>query len=240
MEKSIKSIRLDDKPKKIYAFFDVDETIVKFKTMFSFQEYYYLNFAKYSKLFGRLYSYIFYKKYNRHIKQGKPREFINRFYYETFKGRSEESIKLAAKQWFFDVKDRLGNIYITKTLEIIKKHQHEKVEIVLVSGSMPAILSPIASELGITKMLCTQMDVKNGKYTGRIFSPQTIGKGKAQAILDFLKKEGGCRERSFAYGDHISDVPMLETVGNPTIVSNHENMVALAKQKSWRCIDPTE
>jgi HAD superfamily hydrolase (TIGR01490 family) len=229
-----------EKLKPAFAFFDVDDTILQFKTMFIFQDYYLLNYAPLCSLFGKLYLAFFRSRYAKHLKTGKDRNFINKFYYKTFKWRSKSKVHRAANTWFAGIKNNLKNIYFEKIINEIKKHQKNGVEIVLVSGSMPAILKPIARDIGVENIICTNLEVKNGRYTGKIIPPQTIGSGKAEAVLAFLEQRNGDRKASFAYGDHVSDVSMLEVVGHPHVVSNEENMIAIAKSKGWQCIDPTE
>ena len=38
---------------------------------------------------------------------------------------------------------------------------------------------------------------------------------------------------SFAYGDSIADLPMLETVGHPRVVNPDKKLSAVAKKRGW-------
>ncbi|MBA3610362.1 MAG: HAD-IB family hydrolase, partial [Rubrobacter sp.] len=40
--------------------------------------------------------------------------------------------------------------------------------------------------------------------------------------------------RSYAYADAISDLPMLEAVGNPVAVNPDRRLEASAKERGWR------
>lgn len=223
---------------KKFAFFDVDETVVRFKTMFEFQRYY---FSKTGLLPGVTGDYRYRKfvsEIDRHLRNGKPREFINTLYYKGFRGRKQSSVCELVRQWREDLKKSSEPIFVPATLDIIRRHQKEGTKIVLVSGSFIELLEPLAEELGAFKILATRLEVKNGRYTGNILPPQMIGAGKALALRRLLEEEGVSRSDAWAYGDHSSDVAMLEEVDHPAIVSRDPDMMALAANRGWELVDP--
>ena len=109
---------------------------------------------------------------------------------------------------------------------------------VFVSGSFPAILKPVARVTKVRHILSTLMEVENECYTGRILTPQTIGAGKAEAIRIFLASVNGVAEHCYAYGDDISDLPMLQSVGKPTVVRGGRGLEQRAQELGWRIISP--
>jgi HAD superfamily phosphoserine phosphatase-like hydrolase len=106
----------------------------------------------------------------------------------------------------------------------------------MVSGSFPAVLTHLARRLGVRHLLATTLEVADGRYTGKILAPQTIGAGKALAIKQFLAGNGGHAEMCHAYGDDLSDLPMLEGVGHPTVVRGDPALEAHAKAMGWRIL----
>jgi phosphoserine phosphatase len=70
--------------------------------------------------------------------------------------------------------------------------------------------------------------------TGEIDNPQTIGQGKAEAIASFLQQENGIARNCFGYGDDISDLPMLEAVGNAVAIGDDSELIALASVRGWK------
>ena len=75
-------------------------------------------------------------------------------------------------------------------------------------------------------------------FTGNILPPQTIGSGKADAINEFLQRMQSDSNDCFAYGDDISDVPMLESVGHPIAVDGGRRLTEYAKTMGWPIIQP--
>ena len=66
--------------------------------------------------------------------------------------------------------------------------------------------------------MATRMVVEDGKYTGEV-AFYCFGEGKVEAIRELAAREGYALEHCYAYSDSITDLPMLEAVGHPTVVN---------------------
>lgn len=218
---------------KYYAFFDVDGTIIDIKSMFSFLKYFYM--AE-SKLLGAI-------KFNFFIfntllleKFGVSREYLNKRYYKKFKNYPVKMVEAVGQNWFEQEIKANSKLFIKNTLHEIEKHKFDGAEVVLVSGSFSACLKPISDYLNINLTLATLLETKNGKLTGNILQ-QTIGKGKVEVIKKFLRiKKYSCLQQCYAYGDHESDIEMLNIVGNPRIIEGDKNTELYAKKNGWEIL----
>ena len=215
-----------------FAFFDVDDTLISAKSMFSFQDYWYDRPGLQDE--ARL--------FNDHMArlrgEGASREELNRAYYTHFTGRRPEEVETVAAAWFRDLQDRTPDLLHRPVVERLEQHQKDGISAVFVSGSFPALLAPCAALLGVEYMLCTQMESSGGQFTGRILPPQTIGTGKATAITAFLEKHESRPEDCFAYGDDISDLAMLQAVGRPVAVAGHPGLEQAARENGWEILQP--
>lgn len=219
-----------------YAFFDVDDTLVSLKTMFSFAEFYWRHVSRVPALGAARYR-LFAARVALYRRLNIAREVINRDYYRQFRGRPVSEIEDAVAEWYGGLRRR-ADLFHPAVLTALEEHRRHGVEPVLVSGSSQEILAPLAAELGIKHVLATRLERRRGRLTGEIIPPQTIGKGKAVALLSFLREVAGDGSRSFAYGDHDSDVPMLECVGNAVVVTRDERMRTLARSRVWPVLEP--
>ena len=52
-------------------------------------------------------------------------------------------------------------------------------------------------------------------------------------LASFARKRGLDLSRSYAYADSISDLPMLEAVGNPVVVNPDGRLGKAAKERGW-------
>lgn len=215
-----------------YVFFDVDGTLVKKKTALCFLKYLY---KKRYGVFGDLCYCWFFICHRFYEIMGLSREELNKKYYKKYEGISESDIVKIADEWFQSTLS--DDFYIEPVINELKYHKKAGADIVFVSGSFAACLAPIASNLQVQHVISTKQEVINGKLTGKILSPQVIGVGKAKAVKQFLEeRQEYSLQRHFAYGDHISDLPMLNAVGNPCVVSGDLQLEKVALQNSWRII----
>lgn len=215
-----------------FAFFDVDETIINFKSMIDFQKFYYLNCPELHKNTREVEYYKFSSMISTMAKLY-DRNVVNAKYYETFSGRQRTVVKRMAEQWFGKLKNERKNLYNECTLDALKSHQSAGTDIVFVSGSSIEILAPLALEFKVNNIIATKLETKNGLFTGTILFPQIIGNGKAFAVRQFLEKKGCQAANCHAYGDHISDLPMLEAVGIKHVINGDEELERIAKRRGW-------
>jgi HAD superfamily hydrolase (TIGR01490 family) len=225
-------LKIKEKTHSKYAFFDVDETVISVKSMFSFMEIY---FAKNK---NRLLEERFHNEMSDLIKSNTDRNIVNAKYYSFFKHFSIFSVNNTCKAWFKTHSSQKELFYNQKIIKELELYQNNNIVCVFVSGSFRELLQPIADDLGVEHILSINLERDGGKYTGNIIPPQTIGEGKADAINLFLAAHGGEAKDCYAYGDDISDVSMLEAVGNPRAVAGGRRLENYATTKGWPIIQP--
>ena len=119
-----------------------------------------------------------------------------------------------------------------EALELIERHHAEGREVVIVSASGSEIVNPIAGLLGADHVIATELEVADGRYTGGIRF-YAYGPNKATAMTEFARTHEIDLDASFAYSDSITDVPMLEAVGNPYVVNPDTSLRDLAVEHGW-------
>jgi HAD superfamily hydrolase (TIGR01490 family) len=109
------------------------------------------------------------------------------------------------------------------------------------AGHVPAILTsatrylaePLAADLGIRHVLVTQLVVRDGCFTGEAVRPVCYGAGKIYWAERFAAAEGIDLGRSYFYTDSITDVPVLERVGEPRVVNPDPRLRRVARRRGW-------
>jgi HAD superfamily hydrolase (TIGR01490 family) len=113
-------------------------------------------------------------------------------------------------------------------------HKNEGHLLVLISGSVRYLLEPVIRDLEFDHLLCTDLEVgKNGLMTGKPEGLVCVDQNKKKLTLKLAEKLGLDLEKSYAYGNHQSDLPLLETVGNPHVVEPTADLEKVAQQRSW-------
>jgi hypothetical protein len=72
----------------------------------------------------------------------------------------------------------------------------------------------------------------DGRYDGTI-EFYAYGEAKAAAIGDLAESEGYDLDRSYAYSDSSTDLPMLEAVGHPYAVNPDRALRRAAAERGW-------
>lgn len=119
-----------------------------------------------------------------------------------------------------------------EALELIAWHRAAGRHVVLVSASGEEMVNPIAELVGADDVIATRMAVANGRYTGEI-EFYGAGEQKAVAVRKMAADHGYDLTRSYAYSDSISDLPLLSTVGYPTVVNPDRALRRAAIERAW-------
>src|SRR5204863_3100373 len=87
--------------------------------------------------------------------------------------------------------------------------------------------------LGVDDVIATRARIdEHGRYTGEL-EFYAYGPHKADAIREMAVKEGLDLAGSYAYSDSITDLPMLELVGNPVAVNPDRELARVARDREW-------
>ncbi len=83
----------------------------------------------------------------------------------------------------------------------------------LVSGGFGAITDRIAAELGIVDTASNELEIVDGRLTGRLVGPIVDARGKAEALRRFAAAQSLGTDRTVAIGDGANDLQMLAAAG---------------------------
>ncbi|OUS75947.1 hypothetical protein B1748_14115 [Paenibacillus sp. MY03] len=121
---------------------------------------------------------------------------------------------------------------------LLRSHQAEEREVLLVSAVVQPLLERFAERLG-GQALGTELEMtSDGRLTGRIVGIFCSGSGKVKRLQDWEEQTNRPVDwqNSFAYGDTLPDRFMLESVGYPVAVSPTPDFRAEAKRHGWKIL----
>ena len=118
----------------------------------------------------------------------------------------------------------------------LRQHQAQGHLVALVSGTFLPWLEAVARRLDVLHVIGTPLQVRDGRYTGRIEPPLCQGVGKSSRVRRYMADRHLDIDwrASFAYADRISDVPLLAQVGRPVAVYPDEELRAKARLEGWQ------
>lgn len=152
----------------------------------------------------------------------------------------EESAKLTAG-WEADkvraivtevLEEVISPLIYAEALELMHDHRAAGRLICIVSSSPEEIVAPLAQMLRVHRWIATRPTIEDGKYTGGL-DFYAYGPHKAEAMKSLSEELGLDLDASFAYSDSVTDLPMLETVGNPVAVNPDKDLRKIAEERGW-------
>lgn len=148
---------------------------------------------------------------------------------ELVSGWDVEQVKKIAVEGLSSV---IEPIVYSEALKLFDDHHQAGRDVIVISSSGTEIIEPICAMLGADKAIGTQVAIRDGKYTGEVLF-YAYGSYKAEAIQALARDIGYDLASSYAYSDSITDLPMLETVGNPVATNPDKALRAVAKERVW-------
>ncbi|MCO1653959.1 phosphoserine phosphatase SerB [Pseudonocardia humida] len=83
----------------------------------------------------------------------------------------------------------------------------------IVSGGFTRVITPLARELHMDFCAANELEVVDGRLTGRVVGEVVDRPGKAEALRRFAARSGVPLEQCVAVGDGANDIDMLTTAG---------------------------
>lgn len=97
----------------------------------------------------------------------------------------------------------------------LAQHQQAGHRCVLVTASTSPYMHLVGASLAVDAVLCTEMEVADGRYTGRMATANCHGEEKVRRLQAWLRQEYGAgpAPELHAYGDTQGDLPLLRMAG---------------------------
>ena len=150
----------------------------------------------------------------------------------TIRGLPETVLAARCDDWF----SRYVEHHITsRGREAVRAHQAAGDVCAIVTGASPYAAWPLARRLRIDHVVSTVFEIDpEGRFTGKPVQPLCLGAGKVERARAFADRVGfGLRDAVF-YTDSVSDLPLLDLVGEPVIVNPDPRLRRIAKRRGWR------
>jgi alcohol-forming fatty acyl-CoA reductase len=157
------------------------------------------------------------------------RAHFNRAFYKNYAGWRPARARHLGQESFPGF--TLSRIY-PGALACLRKHKQMGHRVVLLSGALDFLLDPLRDLAD--DVLCASLAEEDGVYTGELSGAPVAGEARARMLASYARKRGVDLNRSYAYADSISDLPMLEAVGNPVAVNPDRRLAAAANGKGWQ------
>ncbi len=140
------------------------------------------------------------------------------------------------RQGFMD--EIITPMILPKAQALIEEHRQEGAHLLIITSTNRFITQPIAEKLGISDLIATEPEIKEGRYTGEIIDEPSYAEGKIIRLEKWLKERNWVFENieTWFYSDSRSDLPLLRKVKHPIAVDADATLRAEAERQNWSII----
>jgi HAD superfamily hydrolase (TIGR01490 family) len=134
------------------------------------------------------------------------------------------------------MRDIIEPMKLDQAETLINHHRQAGDRVLVITSTNRFIVEPICKSLGINEIIATDLQIINGKYTGKVDGTPTFKEGKVERFNQWLKEQNTNNEGSYFYSDSINDMPMLLEVTYPIAVDPDPALRKEAESRHWEII----
>jgi HAD superfamily hydrolase (TIGR01490 family) len=119
---------------------------------------------------------------------------------------------------------------------LVERHRRAGHQLLMSTATNRAISERTAQALGFEHLLATELELVDGRYSGRTTGTPNMRDGKVARLLDWLAARGEPASRlqqAHFYSDSANDLPLLRAVGLPVAVDPDPRLLAEATTHAW-------
>ncbi|MDF2447338.1 MAG: phosphoserine phosphatase [Moraxellaceae bacterium] len=136
--------------------------------------------------------------------------------------------------WHRDfMREKVTGMILPRGRELLRQHREQGHRLVIITATNRFITAPIARELGVTDLIATEPETRDGRYTGRVAGVPCYQHGKIERLQQWLAETGESVDGAWFYSDSRNDIPLLEYVTHPVAVDPDEPLRAHAASNGW-------
>lgn len=152
-----------------------------------------------------------------------------------YRGHARDDLERRTREWFRRfVEPRLRPM----ALEVMERHRRKGHHLVLLTNSSCFEAAVAAETWAFDDWLANTFPVDDdGRLLGTFEKPMCYGAGKVIRAERWAEAHGVDLGQSSFYTDSLSDVPMLERVGEPIVVCPDPRLRRIARQRQWPILE---
>ena len=149
---------------------------------------------------------------------------------QSWVGRTDDELMDLGQELF---SNEIAGALFHRTWRLVRAHQNQGHTVVIATSATRMQVAPMARELGIDHILCTELDTEGGVLTGDISGRPPWGQGKLVAVRDFARRHRITLKNSYGYANGDEDIPFLNGVGHPHPVNPGAALARHAAEQGW-------
>jgi HAD superfamily hydrolase (TIGR01490 family) len=138
------------------------------------------------------------------------------------------------------IAERIRPLILPKAKQLLQRHRNAGDILLIITATSRFVTQPIAELLNVPHLLATEVEVKDGRYTGKSFDIPCFQAGKVKRLETWLEAMNCTLKGSWFYSDSCNDLPLLNRVDHPVAVDPDPALAHCARDKGWPIISLRE
>ncbi len=122
-------------------------------------------------------------------------------------------------------------------MERMEKLRAEGYEIIILSGTLDFIVEYLVKKLKADGGTGSPMEVRGGRFTGRIVGIHPYFHEKVKALHAYLGRRTIDFQNSTSFADSWADIPLLSLFGHPVAVNPGRHLRSSARRRGWEILE---
>ncbi|PVZ72400.1 HAD family hydrolase [Pelagibaculum spongiae] len=212
------------------AIFDLDNTLIKGDSDHSWGEFLVQKGIVDTQAFKQA-NDLFYQQYN------DGQLDINEYLRFTLQPLTQFSMQQLAELQEEFMREVIEPIILPDAEALLQKHRDQGDYLLIISATNEFVVGPIAKRFKVDHAIACQVEIIDGRYTGKPIGIPSFQAGKITRLESWLEDHPQhSMQDAWFYSDSRNDLPLLEQVARPIAVDADETLTARAKQAGWPII----
>lgn len=212
---------------RVAAFFDLDKTIIAKSSAYAFnKQFLERGIISPTDMMQMALSHALYMSQGHDESQ---MEATREQFSTLIAGHSAQEVRQLAVE---TLEQNITPYIYAEALELIREHRAKGHQVFIISASARQIVEPIAQALGVYNVVATELEIRDGVFTGGM-EFFCRGENKAIQMRRLAEKHNIDLANCYAYSDSITDEPMLSAVGHPIVVNPDRALRKIATERRW-------
>ena len=115
-------------------------------------------------------------------------------------------------------------------------HRSQGNRVLMITATNAFLARPIAELLRVKELICTEVELREGRPTGSVLGTIPYREGKVALLDAWLSLRGQTLQDSWGYSDSYNDLPLLQRVHNPVAVTPDSSLYSHAVEHGWNIL----
>ncbi|MBF0399863.1 MAG: HAD family hydrolase [Magnetococcales bacterium] len=134
------------------------------------------------------------------------------------------------------VAERIVPIVAPQARALLQWHRQRGDTLVIITATNHFVTSPIAELLEVSHLLATELELEQGRFSGRPAGIPCFREGKVQRLTQWMADNQTTLAGSWFYSDSHNDLPLLTQVSHPVAVDPDQRLAQTAQQAGWEIL----